>query len=39
MAQLLMHMVPLQPVPATAVVLVPHPWRSVKAGKPKPLAA
>jgi hypothetical protein len=38
-AQVLMHVVALKPVSAAAVVLVPHPWRSVKASQPKPLAA
>jgi len=38
-AQLLMHLMPLKPVPAAAVVLMPHPWRSVKTSQPKPLAA
>jgi len=39
MAQLLMHLVPLKPVPAATVVLMPHPWRAVKTSKPKPLTA
>jgi hypothetical protein len=30
-AQLLMHLVPLKPVPTAAIVFMPHPWRSVKA--------
>jgi hypothetical protein len=34
-----MHLMPLKPVPAAAVVLMPHPWRSVKTSQPKPLAA